>query len=293
MVIVKLNGGLGNQMFQYALGKSLALKQQTNLKLDISGFEHDKKRKYSLSPFKLKAVFATTQEIKKLTSIKQSTLKKIYLRITGKPSMLIPSYVRERSYNFDEGVLSHSGDIYIDGYWQSEKYFIQFKDTISSAFLFSDKQNDKNKELGEKICSEESVSIHIRRADYITDRETNDFHGTCSLSFYNRAIEEISQKCRTPHFYIFGDDPIWVRKKLRFEYPSTIVEHNNSDSDHEDLRLMSQCKHNIIANSSFSWWGAWLNTDPNKVVIAPEQWFADETVNRNTKDLIPNSWIKI
>ena len=136
-----------------------------------------------------------------------------------------------------------------------------------------------------------SVCIHIRRGDYVEDIITNQFHGVCNLDYYYRSIEYIASKIKNPYFFVFSDDPLWVKQNLILKYPCDYIDQNFGKKDYEDMRVISKCKHNIIANSSFSWWGAWLNINPNKIVIAPKNWFKSKAIN--TKDLIPESWFKI
>ena len=125
----------------------------------------------------------------------------------------------------------------------------------------------------------------------MTDPVTKEFHGICSLEYYYNAIKKITEIVRKPHFFIFSDDIKWAQDNLKISYPATFVNHNADGKPFEDLRLMSLCKHHIIANSSFSWWGAWLSIDPDKIVFAPKEWFTDS--GRNTDDLIPGSWHRI
>ena len=168
----------------------------------------------------------------------------------------------------------------------------------------------QNRELSRKIESHESISLHIRRGDFVQDSKTHQFHGACSLDYYNRCIEYVSEKTNNPHFFVFSDDPHWAKENLRQDISTTIVENNSGFKAYEDLQLMSQCKHNIIANSSFSWWGAWLNANPDKIVCAPKQWFRNKLMDTkyfipegfipwykdtfvDTKDLVPEDWMKI
>ena len=145
--------------------------------------------------------------------------------------------------------------------------------------------------MAEQISSSTPVSIHIRRGDYVNDSHTNSVHGTCGLDYYQNAMKLISGRVDKPTFFCFSDDIEWAKNKLHAQYPIIYVDHNGLDNASEDMRLMSQCKHNIIANSSFSWWGAWLNSNPDKIVIAPTKWFQKE--DYDTRDLIPAGWIRL
>ena len=140
------------------------------------------------------------------------------------------------------------------------------------------------------IADSNSVSIHIRRGDYVADPTMYTSHGTCDIDYYNRCVESLTEKVKDTSFFVFSDDPQWSRDSLKLQYPAIFVDHNDMEHGYEDMRLMSQCKHNIIANSSFSWWGAWLNNNENKIVLAPEKWFAKKTYIIN--DMIPVQWVK-
>ncbi len=289
MIIVNLIGGLGNQMFQYAVGKFVARRNQTELKFDITGFANYKLHAYSLGHFNVKENFATAKEI---TWFKKYQRKKgrvwfLYNRLIANQSI----YVQERGFPFNTKILDLKKSAYLDGYWQTEKYFKEIEDVIRSEFTVKTNLAGKNKVAAEEIEKTNSVSLHVRRADYVTNQITNSHHGTCDPVYYKKAVSIITQKVHTPHFFVFSDDMDWAKKNIILDYPTTYVDHNNAATNYEDLRLMYMCKHNIIANSSFSWWGAWLNGNPQKIVIAPERWFLTDKMD--TRDLIPDTWTKI
>ncbi len=284
MIIIKLKGGLGNQLFQYSLGRHLAQRQQTDLKLDIRGYEGVPNRQYDLGHFNIVASMATLVDIQGVQLTLSHRLKNIirpYYRRTS---------VGEQSFNFDPNILAAGPDAYLDGYWQSEHYFSDIADTIRHDLTLKTAPSSDNAEILKNITTTTAVSLHVRRGDYVSSQATNQFHGTCSLEYYQQAIRYIAQKVQQPHFYIFSDDPAWTQQHLKITYPTTYVTHNGTAAQ-EDLRLMSQCQHHIIANSTFSWWGAWLNPSVTKLVIAPKKWFNDDKIN--TQDLLPASWIKL
>ncbi|MBU4289010.1 MAG: alpha-1,2-fucosyltransferase [Proteobacteria bacterium] len=288
MIIVRLIGGLGNQLFQYALARRLSLLHDVPLKLDISQFETYKLRRYSLNVFNIIEDYATEGDI---VRIKEKGFAS-FRRLTEK---LLPyykrSYIHERSFHFDPNILKSSKDVYLEGYWQSERYFKYIEDIICREFTVKIKPDAINERTTEHINTVNAVSLHIRRVDYISNAAIYQFHGTCTLAYYQQAVEIISQKVSSPHFFVFSDDILWAKENLMLTYPTIFISHNNATKDFEDLRLMIQCKHHIIANSSFSWWGAWLNNNPDKIVIAPKKWFNDESID--TKDLLPEEWIRI
>jgi hypothetical protein len=292
MIIVKLSGGLGNQMFQYAAGRRLALMHDVQLKCDLSGFAAtapgDTPRNYALDAFRLEADFASPEETRRLLG----TSGKLVRSITGK--MLPPgmrTFFKERKTGFDPDFLKLGSNIYLEGFWQSEKYFNHISETILSDFTLRNALNGKNLETAEKIRSSESVSLHIRRGDYVSNPVTASYHGSCTQDYYRKAVEHISERCGSINLFIFSDAPDWVSKNLQLPCPMNLVTHNGENSACEDMRLMSLCRHNIIANSSFSWWGAWLNRNHNKLVVAPSNWFKQQNID--TSDLVPAGWHRI
>lgn len=291
MIIVKLTGGLANQMFQYACGRFLSLKNNDELKLDLSFYQKDlpsvTKRDFELDVFNIKAQVATGAEIKKM-AIQNIFVNKVLRRLPFL-CFLNKKLVIENSFNFHPEVLEKKGDLYLDGYWQSEKYFKQVENIIRQDFTLKDNlMSLLDKNLLDRIKSINSVAIHVRRGDYVKNQAINQVHGTCPLGYYKKGIELIASKVVNPEFFVFSDDIVWCKENIKINFPIHFVEGNKS---YEDLILMSKCKHNIIANSSFSWWAAWLNLNPQKIVIAPNRWFADKKID--TRDLIPESWLKI
>ncbi|MBL7094309.1 alpha-1,2-fucosyltransferase [candidate division KSB1 bacterium] len=300
MVIVRLKGGLGNQLFQYALGRRIAHDSGIQLKFDIiSGFKNDfYKRTYSLKYFNIQGVIASERELKRysklLLSKKATKLLKLLNRINPNPINII----KEENFNYDDKILKPYLEVYIDGYWQSEKYFKSIEKIIHKELQVSSPLEGYNKQIANKISKTNSVSVHIRRLHGISS-EGNinakgvNMHGANSLEYYYKAINYIQHKHQGIHIFVFSDDVDWVQNNLIQTQPTTFVNSDVADKDYEEMILMSLCKHNIIANSSFSWWGAWLNKNPDKVVIAPTNWFADNEMNKKTDDLIPENWIRL
>jgi len=292
MIITKLQGGLGNQMFQYATARSLAIKNKTTLKLDIqllldeTPYENFTPRKYELGIFNIEQNFAQAKEINRFYRASKFNLIK---QIRNKVAPC--NYISEPHFHFSESILSVKSNAYLDGYWQSEKYFEDIRHVLLGDFKIITPLSVKNLELTKVINNTESVSIHVRRGDYMSNKTINETHGICSMEYYNSAISYIASKIEHPTFFIFSDDIPWVKNYMNYNYNVIYVDHNSPDMAYEDLRLMSLCKHNIIGNSSFSWWGAWLNPNKDKIVIAPKQWFA--TTERSSIDIIPEGWIKL
>ena len=291
MIIVRIMGGLGNQMFQYAAGRRLAATHNTILKLDISDFKDYNLHDYCLPVFKIQELLATPEETKLFKEPESSSLKKIFKKIWGCPNKLGITHIRENQYHFDPKILTMHDTVYLDGYWQSERYFSNITDIIRAEFTVKFPQTGKNMELAQQITSCESVSLHVRRGDYVTDEKTKTIHGTCDLDYYARCIERLSEKVHRPCFFIFSDDPEWTERNLKIPHPVTFIAHNGPKKNYEDLRLMSQCRHHIIANSSFSWWGAWLGQHQDTIVYAPKRWFNSPSFH--TQDLVPEAWARI
>lgn len=283
MIVVKLTGGLGNQMFQYAFGRYLATKHHTSLKLDTSYFDEFKLRNYELDVFAFQKELILKKDIEK--HFNPTTL-------FGKIRRKIGNYkiISENKFEYDPSIIENStANCHVIGYWQSEKYFTEVAHEIRQAFTFQAPDNELNEELIREIKNSNAVSIHVRRGDFVTDPKTNQVHGCCSIEYFERAISYVEKKLDYPVFYIFSDDINWVRNNLSILSPHFFIDHNKRDYD--DMRLMSVCSHNIISNSSFSWWAAWLNPNKNKIVVAPQKWFNDS--QKDTRDLIPESWVKI
>ena len=261
MIVVKLQGGLGNQLFQWAFGKNLSILNNTKLYLDSNFYKVDipgvTKRVFSLNKFPFLDY--------NLTDTIESNNKK-FLRITEE-SFLNIEY--DNSYNY-----------YLDGYFQSEKFFIESSDLIKNLLRPSDDVSSMIKCKYSIVDS--SISMHIRRTDYVT---SNGYHPVQSIEYYKEAIEIIGDY---NNIFIFSDDINWCKENLKFDNMVFV----DGNDDVEDLWIMSMCNHNIIANSSFSWWGAWLNNNPDKKIIAPKKWFGD-SVNINSNEIIPDEWIKI
>lgn len=295
MIAIRLMGGLGNQMFQYATARALANHRNTELFLDKVWFEHinqvDTPRHYELDCFAADQRFLP----KRLSPVLESDhfyhgkFGKFKLKVNQKTHRSQLIVFQEKKFNFDKQVLLQPDNTYLIGYFQSEKYFANIRDLLLKDFNLIAEPDNHNKALLKKIASSQSVSLHVRRGDYVSNKDANKFHGTKGHDYYDEAIKLVAKKIKKPTFFVISDDPEWCKQNIKLSYETVYVDNNSVGS--EDMRLMRSCRHNIIANSSFSWWGAWLNENPDKIVIAPSQWFDDPTVN--TSDVIPGSWQKI
>lgn len=291
MIIVRLYGGLGNQLFQYAAGRRLANAHNTELRLDTSSLREGAWRRFELGAFNIDGKIASEGQIIIAKYGKRKLASRALGRLLNRPPEPASTFVRERHFHFDQDILTLPDGVYLDGYWQSERYFKDIEDIVRSEFEVKSPPRGKNKELTELIKACNSVSLHVRRGDYVNNPQTHEFHGICGVDYYKRCIEYFRGTVEEPYFFIFSDEPSWAKEHIDISHKMTIIDHNGPDGSYEDLRLMSYCQHHIIANSSFSWWGAWLRGNAGKIVIAPERWFRRDDLD--TKDLIPETWIRI
>jgi hypothetical protein len=290
LIIVKLIGGLGNQMFQYALGRKLSIHNNTRLKVDVTELLDRSPKDYVFRDFKLNVFdteveFATPKDLDKFFLHFDTR----YRRLTGRIGRKLTGHQLffEKGNFFMPEVLQAPGNSYLSGYWQTWKYFDDIDPVLRKDFRIKAPLQDAALQSAAAIRQSDAVSLHVRRGDYVTNKGASEFLGVCSPGYYRNAVEYISKRVRQPHFFIFSDDVQWVKANMHFDHPYTIVA---GHPDHVDLQLMSICKHNIIANSSFSWWGAWLNANPGKLVVCPLRWFNDQTID--PAYMIPNGWHK-
>jgi len=289
MYIVHILGGLGNQMFQFAFAYAISKEAGSSFKLDISDLEAPDQRNYALDHYCINVELASLAERQKYKYENESTAITIIRKLTRRPRGFARTFHKEAHFHFDNSVSEITGDAYLQGYWQSEKYFHVHRDDLLAIFSPKNKLHPDTIAYRQKIMAAQSIGLHVRRGDYASDAKTRRMHGSCTLEYYEEAVLLFKKKLPAPHYFIFSDDLPWARDNLDFIEHKSFVKLENQSFAHEEMHLMSICQHNIIANSSFSWWGAWLNANPDKTVIAPKRWFADETIN--TKDLIPENWL--
>lgn len=293
MIIVKLMGGLGNQMFQYAFGKYLALRHNTILKLDTQFLldrtprksQHFVFRDFDLSVFNIDFKFASAEEVKKLRDRTNfPLLEKTLNNVIGTKK----SYTIENGFKFSEKYLKIPNDSYIEGYWQSEKYFQEIESPLRNEFKFRNPLSERSRTLHDQIKGTHSVCINVRRGDFIT----NPVHGAMDVRYYRNCQEILDAKHEDLEYFIFSDDIEWCRENLHFFKRTTFVSHEYAGEKFQDyLQLMAACKHFVIPNSSFGWWAVWLSGEGDKTVIAPQKWFNDEAIDTN--DLIPRTWLRM
>jgi hypothetical protein len=265
MVVAKLSGRLGNQMFQYAAGRSMA--ERVGFDLDV---EVGHVRRFARLPAEKWLVRGLQR-----------------LRPSSRPFLEV---IRERPFSaFIPEVLEAGDNVYLDGFWQSEAYFSAHAERIRGDLSYRGRLSDEGAAAAEQLPASTSVSVHVRRGDYVTSR----FMYALDADYYREAVRRIRQRVGKLRAFVFSDEPDWCEANLRFESPMLVVAHDLAhDRSLEDIHLMSKCNHHVIANSSFSWWGAWLNPSPEKIVVAPKRWFRDRN-RESSEPRVPSEWIRI
>jgi hypothetical protein len=283
MIAVKLMGGLGNQMFQYALGRKISLTQNVQLALDLTFYNNqadvDTPRSYELGRFNInpKLITKPIADTKPRFSIFSNT-------------PYFPNRHLEKQFPFNPEVLTQPDGTLFQGYWQTEKYFIDIRDKLLNDFTIKDPLSSEDLKIQDRIKAQKSVSLHVRRGDYVNNENANKFHGLKGVEYYEEAIRQMNTINGKYKLFVFSDDIDWCKQNLQNLHSDIYFVDGKRDGI-IDMHLMKQCNNNIIANSSFSWWAAWLNNNENKTIIAPKVWFNDNSVD--TKDIVPESWIKI
>ncbi len=292
MVIVRLRGGLGNQMFQYAFGKRLAKQLNTNLKLDLTTLLRVKhktgftKRDYQLHIFNVEEDFLVKPGfINFLNKFRLHVLVELVKGI----KLLPYKKIKESTFTVDQNLIDNPpNDTLYTGYWQSEAYFKYAESELRKDFEFKDALSEQAQQILEKIKSSNSICVHMRRGDYVQ----NNYFVPMSSDYFDRASKHISTHVESPHFFIFSDDPDWCKQNVNLNGNHTVVDFETDKIKYkEDLQLMASCKHFIMSASSFSWWAVWLSNRKSKITIAPKMWFADTQID--VSDLVGKDWIRL
>lgn len=284
-IIMRYGGGLGNQMFQYAAAVTLAQKLGCELEFDTSSYKNKHSRSFEME------IFGVETKKTRSFSAKFYWLLRRPLRTFCKlKSFFGLKIYEEETFIYENRFENTDTDTFLVGFFQSVKYFDA--KLVKEKLNFVEPPEGLNKELIEKMSAENSVSLHIRRGDYVQKKRFLDLYNQLGLEYYSTAINKIKEQEQNPVFYVFSDDIDWVKENLPIEQ-AIFVEHNRHGNSWQDLRLMSACKHSIIANSSFSFWGAFLGTNPHGVVIAPKKWFNKDIETQQTRDIYPENWIRI
>ena len=292
-IVVKVNGGLGNQMFQYALARKLSASLNVPVVLDLSFFELERgihtARPYELGHFAPTLLPATSNTLAEFEKIRGSAM--VQRMDKWLPFTQSRHLFQEKEFTYDPSVLKIGDHTYVDGHWQTERYFDDSTPLIRTEFTFQAPYSAVDGEIVNRMEHGNSVSIHIRRGDYLTNKAAAAYHGVCDMAYYLRALKYLEERHQGLELFVFSDEIDQARAELKSSWPTTFVGHNTGANSFADMRLMAHSKHHIIANSSFSWWGAWLGNKAGGTVIAPSKWFLDPTIN--THDLIPNRWTRL
>lgn len=289
MTIVKITGGLGNQLFQYAFGKYLEKKFDIDVKYHVEVDiirKNFTRRDLDLEKFNIELHRASENEIYNYLKFKNGLLRRGDRKLSQFFPFLRPNYIIQKNAHILLLALQNKG--YYDGYWQCCHYVDEVRDVLLKQIKPAPDFYIKHKELLEEINSTFSVAIHVRRDDYINVKANAKLYAICEKEYYQAAIKILEKEVARPHFYIFSQDKEWVKQNFTGDHFHFVSDNTAID----DMLLMAHCSHNIIANSTFSWWGAWFNTNPNKIVIAPKKWYRG-TINLDTKNLIPKNWLRI
>jgi len=294
VIITQLSGGLGNQLFQYALGRHIALKHNTELKFDLDIYNNPIEgltiRSFELNNLNTKCQIANHEDINRIKRANlKGILKSIYWRTQNIKPYYRKNFIKEKSCAFDKNILKCPDNSYLEGYWQSEKYFLSIRDVLLEDLQPKTLHSIKDSDYYNKIIKSNAVSVHIRRGDYITNNIHKEIYETIPIDYYHKTISLITNKIENSIFFIFSDDFEWAKLHLKNDLDN--IKFVEIEDAVTSMYLMSLCKHNIIANSSYSWWGAWLNQNKNKIVISPKNWYITERLN--TRDLIPEEWMQI
>ena len=290
MIVVRLMGGLGNQMFQYAAARRLALASGSSLVVDLGWFAHEARRyrtprEFELGRFGLRARWVTLPP-RTVEAWERGEAARLGLR-RRRLSVLRDEGAATR---VDQRVLAAPDDVLLAGYWQSERYFMEVSDVIRADFSFRGTPPAPYAELLRVARAPTSVGVHVRRGDYVDDPVANAFHGTLDARYYREAVERIAERSGDIHVLLVSDDPEWAAGHLHFDHQVTNVSAAGGDAV-DELRVLAACTHHVIANSSFSWWGAWLAEREGQIVVAPRRWFRDAAID--TSELLPLRWIRL
>lgn len=298
MITVQLMGGLGNQMFQYALAKNLAVRNRTGVVMDLTFLKHRLPgsthviRNYDLDVFDLNGNFTTLSKAPaslRNPAFRLQSVQTKLLKLFGSKNLVAET----KPYQFDAKVLKAQGNLYLTGYWQNEKYFKDIEDDIRYEFTsFRHHLSEKSRKLMQTIEGSESICVNFRRTDYVASAEARNFHGNASDTFYKRGVRVAAKRFKRPRLFVFSDDIEWCKKNFRYPAPTVFVDKSHIGPKYSDyFRLMMACKAFVIPNSTFAWWAAWLSPSKNKKVVAPKTWVADTKIDAS--DFVPKTWTRI
>jgi hypothetical protein len=297
MIVVKLQGGLGNQMFQYALGRELQRCNGGKMSLDLTLLLDRFPRRNAIPRDYNLDIFGLQPRLTLLSRLaRRIPVPLLYMRAASTLARLqdlvgLQQYVSD-SFKFRPEVLDVGANVYLDGNWQSPKYFARSEDILRHEFRVRQPLSPAGERVAALMASSDSICVNVRRTDYVTAKSAVERHGFVGKDYYDRGIERIAPGLRAPHIFVTSDDLGWCRDNLRFNYPVTVLGPECKGYKYgEELALMARCKHFLIPNSTFAWWAAWMNSSRDKIVVCPKAWFRDPKLD--SADLIPPQWIRI
>lgn len=290
MIIVNVCGGLGNQLFQYAIGRRIALARGVELVLDTSWYRRlHRRRSVTARQFELGDFHVSARETRPEEARKARNSTHRFWRHFP----LIPRYdvVREVSKRFQPDVFQAKDGTYLLGFWQCPRYFEDIRTVLMEDLAIRVPLSREEKLTEDRIIeSQNAVAVHVRRGDYVTLASAAKFHGTCGVEYYQNAVTEMEQRLGRPNYFVFSDDMEWARNNLSFMRDACFVAGEEGRPSCVGIHLMASCKHNVIANSSYSWWGAWLGRELDRIVIAPKHWSFG---GPQSAEVLPASWIAL
>jgi hypothetical protein len=292
MIIATIQGGLGNQLFCYAAARAAAHRLGCVLRFDLCDYRDNKDREFALERYHIVGRESTDQEFRPYREMMRHTLKnrilnKVgYRRRCGKYRIF-----KQNGFGYDPDILSIRPHTLLRGAFQCERFFEDVSEIIRSEFIPKEEPDSVNREISHRICDSNSVCIHVRRTDYITDARYANIIRPCSIAYYMQALDRMNDSIEDPTYFVFSDEPDWCRANLDFNRKVYYIDANGPGEPWKDLHLISQCRHHIIANSTFSWWGAWLAQHAEQKVIAPGVWLIAKDLD--SSQVVPPRWMRI
>jgi hypothetical protein len=286
MIITQLHGGLGNQLFQYAAGRALALKQGRSLYLDMRRFGPKQARQVEITKLRISARLLPNWAARLFDEPRPGQIAKWATRKVV--DCCWATRFEDREHGFDPEIRKLRGRSYLRGYWQTEKYFAEIRDVLREEFTSIEPPRKEISQYVERVAQEESLCLHVRRGDYVSHPKYRQTHGALAAGYYTGAAEAILDSVRGAKVYVFSDDPGWAAREFEGAFPLTMVSGEVTQTGVEDFVVMRACRHFVVANSTFSWWAAWLGEAEGSRVVAPQPWL--RSVPSFERDLVPARW---
>lgn len=290
-LVCRLDGGFGNQLFQYAAARSIADRLGCPLVLDARSLSESSDRAYGLNSYPIRAQLAAPELLCTLPSPRSSRMGRLKARMgLALPGMFSAPVFWPQTFAYDKRVAQISRPVYLVGYWQSERYFAWNRSRLLEDLRPLDAVQDPAG-LRARINATDSVALHVRRGDYLSNTSAAAIHGVCDTRYYMDAIVHLAKARKNMELFVFSDDPQWVRQNFQFAVPTVLVDSAMGSSTQFDFEMMRHCRHHIISNSTYSWWAAWLAGHEDHMVVAPKRWFKDASIPAH--DVVPENWVRL